>query len=83
LVTALDRAFALAEMDKIAVLVAQHLDFDVAWINNELFSMKTGHRQTRISLPSGRSSPLRPPLWNAQSACLLPPPPADALIITG
>ena len=30
LVAALDRAFALAEMDDVAVLVAQHLDFDVA-----------------------------------------------------
>src|SRR6059036_1887419 len=30
LVTALDRAFALAEMDDVAVLVADHLDFDMA-----------------------------------------------------
>src|SRR5262249_60278668 len=30
LVAALDRAFALAEMHDVAVLVAQHLDFDLA-----------------------------------------------------
>ena len=30
LVAPLDRAFALAEMDDVAVLVAEHLDFDMA-----------------------------------------------------
>ncbi len=35
LVAALDRAFALAEIDDIAVLVAEHLDFDVAGIDDE------------------------------------------------
>src|SRR5687767_5343864 len=34
LIAPLDRAFALAQMDYIAVLVAQHLDFDVAWMVN-------------------------------------------------
>ena len=37
LVAALDRAFALAEIDHIAVLVAKHLDLDVAGIDDELF----------------------------------------------
>src|SRR5688572_26198884 len=32
LIAPLDRTFALAQMDDIAVLVAQHLDFDVAWM---------------------------------------------------
>ncbi len=35
LVAALDRAFALAEIDDVAVLVAQHLDLDVARIGDE------------------------------------------------
>ena len=35
LVAALDRALALAEMDHVAVLVAQDLDFDVARIGDE------------------------------------------------
>src|SRR6266700_3916800 len=36
LIAALDRAFALAEMDDVAVLVTQHLDLDVAGIDDEL-----------------------------------------------
>ena len=36
LVAALDRALALAEIDDVAVLVAQNLDFDVARIGDEL-----------------------------------------------
>src|SRR5262249_3537550 len=35
LIAALDRAFALAEMNDVAVLVAQHLDFDMARIDDE------------------------------------------------
>src|SRR5450631_2473452 len=35
LVAALDRTFALAEIDDVAVLVAQHLDLDVARIGDE------------------------------------------------
>ncbi len=35
LVAALDRAFALAEIDHVAVLVAEHLDLDVARIDDE------------------------------------------------
>src|SRR6185437_13177647 len=37
LIAALDRTFALAEIDDIAVLVAEHLDLDVAGIDDELF----------------------------------------------
>src|SRR5262249_15949075 len=35
LIAALDRAFALTEMNDITVLVAEHLDFDVARIDDE------------------------------------------------
>ncbi len=35
LVAALDRTFALAEIDHVAMLVAEHLDFDVAGIDDE------------------------------------------------
>ena len=35
LVAALDRTFALAEIDHVAVLVAEHLDFDMARIDDE------------------------------------------------
>ena len=37
LVAALDRTFAFAEIDHVAMLVAQHLDFDVAGIDDEFF----------------------------------------------
>ena len=37
LIAALDRALALAEMDDVAMLVAEHLDFDVAGIDDEFF----------------------------------------------
>src|SRR5262249_22207944 len=38
LIAPLDRAFPLAEMDNIAVLVAQHLNFDVPRIGNEFLN---------------------------------------------
>src|SRR5262249_56278393 len=38
LIAALDRAFALAEMNDVAVLVTQHLDFDMARIDNEFLA---------------------------------------------
>jgi len=37
LIAALDRAFALAEIDHMPMLVAEHLDFDVTRIDDELF----------------------------------------------
>src|SRR5205085_9433965 len=36
LMTALDRAFAFAEIKDVAVLVAQHLDLDMPWLLDEL-----------------------------------------------
>src|SRR5262249_27998428 len=41
LVAALDGAFAFAEINDIAVLVAEHLDFDMAWISDEFFDEDT------------------------------------------
>src|SRR5262245_50620195 len=37
LIAALDRAFALAEVNDVSMLVAEHLDFDVTWINDKPF----------------------------------------------
>ncbi len=36
--TALDRAFALVQINAVAVLVGQHLNFDMARLNNEFFN---------------------------------------------
>ncbi|MCY1296405.1 hypothetical protein D9M70_457910 [compost metagenome] len=37
LVAALDRAFALAEIERVAILVAKHLDLDVTRLRHEFF----------------------------------------------
>ncbi len=39
LMAALDGAFALAQMNQMAVLVAEHLDFDVARLQYQLFEI--------------------------------------------
>ncbi|CAD5264747.1 conserved hypothetical protein [Bosea sp. EC-HK365B] len=52
LVTALDRAFAFAEINDVAVLVAQHLDLDMAGVDDELLDEDTvvaeGGRRLRL-----------------------------------
>ena len=84
LVAALDRAFALAEVDDVAVLVAEHLDLDVARIDDELLDedavvaeRRSWPRSAHESKPSATSSRLQ------AMRMPLPPPPAEALIITG
>ena len=84
LVAALDRAFALAQMDDMAVLVAQHLDLDVARIGDEFLDEDAvvaegdlGLRARARRKPSSTSARL----WAMRMP--LPPPPAEALIITG
>src|SRR5258706_8229876 len=37
--TALDGAFALAKMNEVAMVVAQDLDFDVAWLDYQFFDI--------------------------------------------
>ena len=50
LIAALDRAFALAEIDDIAVLVAENLDFDVARIGDELLDEHAVVAEARLRL---------------------------------
>src|SRR3546814_1158080 len=60
LVAALDRAFALAEIDDVAVLVAEHLDFDMARVFDELFDEHAVIAEARQPLALGdRTSPRR------------------------
>src|SRR3546814_18759421 len=54
LVAALDRAFALAEIDDVAVLVAEHLDFDMARVFDELFDEHAVIAEARQPLALGR-----------------------------
>ncbi len=67
-----------------AVLVAQHLDFDVARIGNEFFDEHAVVAETRFRLGAGAGEIFRH-FRLAENAMRmpLPPPPADALIITG
>src|SRR3546814_19653191 len=51
LVAALDRAFALAEIDDVAVLVAAHLDFDMARVFDEIFDEHAVFAEDHQPLP--------------------------------
>ena len=84
LVAALDRAFALAQVDDVAVLVAEHLDLDVARVLDELLDEDAVVAEARLGLRAGTSRSLPRPPWRFQATRMpLPPPPAEALIITG
>ncbi len=61
LVAALDRAFALAEIDDVAVLVAQNLDFDVARIGDEFLDEDAIIAEARFRLRPGAREALREP----------------------
>ena len=54
LVPPLHRAIALAEMDGVAMAVAEHLDFDVAGIDDGAFEDHGRDRRTRPAPPSAR-----------------------------
>ena len=58
LVAALDRAFALAEVDDVAVLVAQHLDLDVARVLDELLDEHAVVAEARLGLRAGEREAL-------------------------
>ena len=55
LVAALDGAFALAQVDDIAVLVAEHLDLDVARVDDELLDEHAVVAEARLGLRAGRA----------------------------
>ena len=53
LIAALDRALALAQIDDVAVLVAQNLNFDVARIGDEFFDEDAVVAEARFRLRAG------------------------------
>jgi hypothetical protein len=59
LVAALDRAFALAEIDDVAVLVAEHLDLDVAGIDDELLDEHAVVAERGLGLRAGERETFR------------------------
>src|ERR1700730_6911280 len=52
LVTALDGTFAFAKMDDVSVLVAQHLNFDVTRIDDELFNKNPAIAESGFRFPA-------------------------------
>ncbi len=58
LVAALDGALALTQVDDVAVLVAEHLDLDVARIDDELLDEHPIVAEARLGLRAGRAEPL-------------------------
>ena len=59
LIAALDRTFALAEMDHLPVPVTEHLDFDVARVDDEFFDEHPVVAERGFRLRSGAREPLR------------------------
>src|SRR6266700_612589 len=55
LIAALDRAFALAEIDDVAVLVAEHLDLDMARIDDEFLDEDAVVTKGRLGLGLGEA----------------------------
>ena len=53
LVAALERAVALAEMDRVALAVAEHLEFDVARIAEIFLHIDGGVAERRLGLAAG------------------------------
>ena len=83
LVAALDRAFALAEVEDVAVLVAEHLDLDVARRLDELLDEHAVVAEAGEPLALDRLEALAHVLLVNARRMPLPPPPAEAFIITG
>ena len=84
LVAPLDRALALAEREHAAVLVAEHLDLDVAGRHERLLEVERAVAERRLRLGAGPSStPPRARPGRDTSRMPLPPPPATAFSSTG
>ncbi len=58
LVTALNGAFPLAEIDDVAMLVAKHLDFDVARIDDEFLDEDAVVAEARLGFRAGADKAL-------------------------
>ena len=83
LMAALDRTFALAKMNDVAVLIAEDLDFDVTRTGNEFFDEDPAIAERGFGFDAARAKPSAMPSANSTIRIPLPPPPAEALIITG
>ena len=73
LIAALDRAFALAEMDDLTVLVAKHLDLDMARIDDEFLDEHPVVSERGFRLRAGSLETLEHLLAGVGDAHALPP----------
>ena len=84
LVAALHRAVALAEVDRVALAVGEHLDLDVARVLEELLHVDQVVAERGLRL---RTCVIAIALSRCASVCTTrmprPPPPPAALMITG
>ena len=83
LVAALDRAFALAEVDDRASVIGEHLDFDMARVLDEALDEDPPVAEGRRRLVDGGRHASLSAASSQTSRMPLPPPPAEALIMTG
>jgi len=59
LVTPLDAAVPLVEVDHVAVRIGQNLNFDVAWVDHGLLEVDRRIPKRRLGFPAGRLDGLR------------------------
>ena len=84
LVAALDGALALAQIDRVAVLVRQHLHLDVPGVDDGFLEVNFAVSESPLRLALCRfQRGLQLLRRTAPGACPLPPPPAAAFSITG
>ena len=83
LMPALDRALALPEVDEVAVGVAEHLDLDVPRLFHEFFDEDPVVAEGCLGLGAAGQESFRSFLSLRATRRPRPPPPAEALIITG
>ena len=84
LVAALQRAVALAQMDGVALAVAEHLEFDVARLGEILLQIDAVVAEGGLGLGARRPMAHRRGRLGVRATFMpRPPPPAAALISTG
>jgi hypothetical protein len=82
-VTTLHGAVTFCQIDRVpALTVSQHLNFDVAWVF-QVFSIISCVAESRFRFRFGHGDGLRQFSIAAYYAHTRPPPPPDALMITG
>ena len=81
---ALERAVALAQMDRIALAVAEHLEFDVARVAEIFFEIDGGVAERGLRLAAGLLHQRFELVFGRCTTFMpRPPPPDAALMITG